>query len=118
MLAGVNDLSPDDTFATTLTGIRELRAEHGDGMRGDWIEWKRTVLKSVKAGERLEKLVNGLLTDMRDAAKQKALQSLSARVAALEAERKKNHGRRQQILAALGKVALVVAGAIISRYLK
>ncbi len=114
----MSEPSNDDTFASTVAGIADLRAEHGDGLRGDWIEWKRTVLKSVKAGERLEQLVNGLLTDMRVTARQQALQAVAARVSLLEAARKKSRGRRQQILAVLGKVALVVAGALISRYLK
>lgn len=76
---------PDDTFASTLTGINELRSKYGGD---DWPEWRRTVVDAVRAGERLEREVQSLRLKTNGFAKAEAYQGLSDRIKVLEGDRK------------------------------
>lgn len=74
-------MSADDTFATTLTGIDELRSKHGSD---DWPEWRRTVVDAVRAGAQLEKKVQQLELRLQGTAKTTAYTAMDARVQSLE----------------------------------
>lgn len=71
----------DDTFASTLTGIDELRSRHGSD---DWPEWRRTVVDAVRAGAQLERRVQAFDLRLHGFAKAEAYTTLDRRVRVLE----------------------------------
>jgi len=115
--------SLDDTFATSLVGIERLRLmnerDRGESAADyDWREWKRSVVASIKAGAELEKQMNWVIPELKLRAKQRVLESLVVRIAALEAEREAASSARARMLGAGGKVLLVILGALASRLWK
>lgn len=74
-------MSADDTFASTLTGIEELRSKYGSD---DWLEWRRTVVDAVRAGAQLERKLQSLELRLHGTAKAEAYAKLEKRVHALE----------------------------------
>lgn len=74
-------MSADDTFASTLTGIDELRSKYGSD---DWPEWRRTVIAAVNAGAQLERRVQAIDLRLHGTAKAEAYAKLEKRVHALE----------------------------------
>lgn len=108
--------SSDDTFATTLAGIEELRANfrHDD----DWLEWRRSVVASVQAGAALEKKINWIIPELKGCARQAALVELRYRVEALEAAKKNSSALTGKLLNLGGKMLLVILGALAARLFK
>lgn len=106
---------PDDTFARTLVGIEKLR---GRGHEDDWLEWRRTVAAAVRSGEKNERRL-ALLEKAQDRyARATAVGALADRLKELERERDDRKDIKGKILAAIGKIGLVLLGAIVARILK
>lgn len=108
--------NPDDTFASTLDGIEELRASHrGDD---DWESWRRVVLQSLRAGTTLEKRLSQIETKAGTFAKVGAYTHLDTRVTRLEDAQKRSRGFWGQILKAGGAIGLIVLGHELTHWLK
>lgn len=95
-------MSADDTFASTLTGIEELRSRHGSD---DWPEWRRTVIDAVRAGAQLERRVQAFELRFQGVAKAEAYSALSLRLQKLEM-RQSSHGRTVKWGADLAKAMI------------
>jgi hypothetical protein len=108
--------NPDDTFATTLDGIEELRSPH----RGtdDWQSWRRVVVQSLRAGSALEKRIASLEVKAGGFAKAGAYTHLDTRVSRLEEQERRRRGLWGTLLKAAGAIGLVVLGHELSKWLK
>ena len=109
----------DDTFARTFVGINRLRGKSHDD---DWLEWKRVVLESIKAGKSLEEKVNALNIAVNDlkarSARHTAVASLAEKVHALEEHHAKRESGRAKLLGWIGKAALLILAALLGRISK
>lgn len=108
-------MSTDDTFASTLTGIDELRSRHGSD---DWPEWRRTVVDAVRAGAQLERLVRQLEGRLPGFAKAEAYSTLSLRLQKLELLQS-SHGRSVKWGGDLLKMIIAgILGAVATKVFK
>lgn len=78
----------DETFASTVTGIEELRKAHRD----DWPEWRRTLVNAARAGARMEQELRDVAASVEQCARRTAVATLANKVGALEDAARKRRG--------------------------
>lgn len=101
----------EETFASTVTGIEELRRAHHD----DWPEWRRTLVNAAKAGARMEQELRDLAAALEQCARRTAVSNLSNRVAALEEGVNKRRGLWRWIINHFWQIVLVLLAAYLAR---
>lgn len=105
----------DDTFATTLDGIEELRRAHRDNDAESWSEWRMLVAKSIRSGDRLEKVVQGLERKVAERASAAVVGTLVEDVNKLKAaQARRKRFWRSVIGWSAGIVATLTAGAALT----
>ena len=104
----------DDTFAGTLTGIERLRNSRQSD--DDWIEWKRVLIESAKAGAELERIVSRMELRLQKLASQTALDGISARVKELEDAARRRDRWGEKLLKAAGAVGVTLLAWWLGRH--
>lgn len=103
----------DETFASTVSGIEELRGNAGEDR--DWLSWKRVLIASANAGRVLEQRVNDAEVAIETKlARRSAVSELSNRVAALEGSARRRRGVLNWIINHFWQLAVIGLAAALA----
>jgi hypothetical protein len=100
----------DETFASTVTGIEELRKAHHD----DWPEWRRTLVNAARAGARMEQELRDVEAAIEQCARRTAVSTLANKVAALEDGVRRRRGLISWFLNHFWQIAAIVITAYLA----
>ena len=98
----------DATFASTLSGINELRARYAGDDNEDWKRYKLTFVNLVRAGEKLEREFQGVQQELAKAARAAVVAKLISRIEFLEWESKANKGLFRRAGGFIVQIGLVI----------
>lgn len=101
----------EETFASTVTGIEELRR----GQRDDWPEWRRTLVNAARAGARMEQELRDVAAAVEQCARRTAVSGLSNRIAALEDAAKQRRGLMRWVVNHGWEIVVVLIAAYLAR---
>ena len=108
----------DATFASTLSGINELRARYAGDTADDWKQYTISVVNSIRAGERLEREFQEVKQELAKAARAAAVGKLISRIEFLEWEAKAGKGLLRKSGSFVAQVALIILAGYIGHVWK
>ena len=103
----------EPTFATTLTGIDELRRQHG-AQDDDWPRYKISVVNAIRSGARVEQEIVDLRAALEQCARRTAVSTLVNKVAALEEAAERRKGTVRWVVDHFWQIMVVLLTALIA----
>jgi hypothetical protein len=104
----------DETFASTLSGIEDLRRNFGSHEH-DWARYKISVVNAIRSGARLEQEVVDLQVAVNSCSRRGAVAAIAERVKALEDVANRRRGVWRWLVDHFWQIIVVVLAAELAR---